>query len=87
VCQGICRSALGYLRHEERDRLPHKWAFSEAAVLFLRNHPAGQQWLARKEKQQDQGKALTIVAHKLARAVYDLLKRETAFDMNKFLHQ
>jgi transposase len=24
-----------------------KWAFSEAAVLFLRNNPAGQQWLAR----------------------------------------
>ena len=24
-----------------------KWAFSEAAVLFLRNHPAGQQYLAR----------------------------------------
>jgi len=24
-----------------------KWAFSEAAVLFLRNHPAGQKYLAR----------------------------------------
>ena len=23
------------------------WAFSEAAVLFLRNHPAGQKYLAR----------------------------------------
>jgi transposase len=62
-----------------------KWAFSEAAVLFLRNNEPGQKYLARLEKTHDQGKALTILAHKLARAVYDLLKRETVFDMNKFL--
>jgi transposase len=64
-----------------------KWAFSEAAVLFLRNNPAGQKLLARLEKKHDKGKALTILAHKLARAVYYMLKRETVFDMNKFLHK
>jgi transposase len=64
-----------------------KWAFSEAAVLFLRNNPAGQQYLARLEKKHDKGKALTILAHKLARAVYDLLKRHTAFDMDQFFHR
>lgn len=63
------------------------WAFSEAAVRFLRNNPAGQKLLARLEKKHDQGKALTILAHKMARAVYDMLKRETVFDMTKFLHQ
>jgi transposase len=63
-----------------------KWAFSEAAALFLRNNPAGQKRLARMEKKHGQGKALTILAHRLARAVYDMLKRETAFDMEKFLH-
>jgi transposase len=63
------------------------WAFSEAAVLFLRNHPAGQQWLARLAKQQGQGKALTVLAHTLARAVYDMLKRGTAFDLDTCLHQ
>jgi transposase len=62
------------------------WAFSEAAVLFLRNHPTGQKYLARLEKTHDTGKALTILAHKLARAGYDMLKRQTAFDMDKFLH-
>src|SRR5919109_3617232 len=62
-----------------------KWAFSEAAVLFLRNNPQGQKYLARLEKQHDKGKALTILAHKLARAVYYMLKRQTAFDMEKFL--
>jgi transposase len=63
-----------------------KWAFSEAAVLFLRNNPVGQKYLARLESKHGKGKALTIFAHKLARAVYYMLKRDTAFDMQKFLN-
>jgi transposase len=47
-----------------------KWAFSEAATLFLRNNPRGQKRLARLEKKHDKGKALSILAHKLGRAVY-----------------
>ncbi len=62
-----------------------KWAFSEAAALFLRNNPEGQRLLAKLEKKHDKGNALTILAHKLARAVYFMLKRKTAFDMNIFL--
>ena len=62
-----------------------KWAFSEAAALFLRNNPQGQKLLARLEKKHDKGKALSILAHKLARAVYYMLKRKTAFDMDLFL--
>jgi transposase len=34
-----------------------KWAFSEAAVLFLRNHPHGQTYLTRLEKKHGKGKA------------------------------
>jgi transposase len=52
-----------------------KWAFSEAAALFLRNNEPGQKYLTRLEKKHDKGKARTILAHKLARAVYDMLKR------------
>jgi transposase len=63
-----------------------KWAFSEVAVLFLRNNPEGQKYLARLEKKHSKGKALTILAHRLARTVYHLLRREQAFDMNKFLN-
>jgi transposase len=63
-----------------------KWAFSEAAVLFLRNNPAGQKYLARLAKKHGKGKALTVLAHKLARAVYYMCKRDTAFDLDKFLH-
>jgi transposase len=61
------------------------WAFSEAATLFLRNHPQGQKLVSRLEKKHGKGKALSILAHKLGRAVYFLLKRTVAFDMESFL--
>ena len=64
---------------------PLKWAFSEAASLFLRNNPQGQKLLARLEQKHDKGKALSILAHKLGRAVYFMLKRKVAFDMDRFL--
>jgi transposase len=63
-----------------------KWAFSEAAVLFLRHNSAGQKYLTRLENKHGKGKALTVLAHKLARAVYDMLKRGTACNMDQFLH-
>jgi transposase len=63
-----------------------KWAFSEAAVLFLRDNPEGQTFLSQLEKKHDKGKALSILAHQLARAVYDMLKRKVAFDMKRFLN-
>ena len=63
-----------------------KWAFSEAATLFLRSNEPAQKYLVRLEKKHDKGKALTILAHKLARAVYYMLKRKTVFDMDIFLH-
>ena len=62
-----------------------KGAFSEAAVLFLRNHPHGQTYLTLLEKKHGKGKAFTVLAHKLARAVYHMLKRHTAFDIRRFL--
>ena len=62
-----------------------KGAFSEAAVLFLRQNPAGQQYRARLEKKHGPGKALTIFAHPLARAVSSMFKRDTAFARHKFL--
>jgi transposase len=63
------------------------WAFSEAAVLFLRHNPTGQKYLARLVKQHGKGKALTVLAPQVARAVYDMCKRDTAFDLDKFLHE
>ena len=62
-----------------------QWACSEAAVLLLRDNPAGQKSLTRLEKKHGQGQALTLLAQKLGRAVYDMLKRQKAFDRHKFL--
>src|SRR5262245_56494928 len=62
-----------------------KWAFSEAAVIFLRHKPVGQKYLTRLEKKHGKGKALTVLAHTLARAVYYLLRRDTVFEMDQFL--
>jgi transposase len=61
-----------------------KWAFSEAAVLFLR-HTEGKKLIARMEKQHGKGKALSILAHKIGRAVFYMLSRGTVFSMDKFL--
>ena len=62
-----------------------KWAFSEAAVLFLRQNKAGQAYFAKLEGKHGKGKALTALAHKLARAVYHILMREQAFDLQRFV--
>jgi transposase len=62
-----------------------KWAFSEAAVLFLRQNPDAMAFKKRLEKKHGKSKALSILAHKLGRAVYYMLKRQRAFDMKLFL--
>jgi transposase len=62
-----------------------KWAFSEAAVLFLRANPEGLKYKQRLEKKHGKSKALSILAHKLGRAVYYMLLRQKVFDMKKFL--
>src|SRR5574341_1733207 len=61
------------------------WAFSEAAGLFLRQHPQGQGLFKRLQRKHGKGKALSILAHKLGRAIYHMLDRSTAFDTEKFM--
>jgi transposase len=61
-----------------------KWAFSEAAVLFLRHAPGGKTLLGEIEKKHGKGKALSILAHKIGRAVFYMLSRGTVFSMEKF---
>jgi hypothetical protein len=60
-----------------------KWAFAEAAVLWLRHNAKGQKALARVEHKPGKGKALTILAQTLARAVYSRLQGETVGEMDK----
>jgi transposase len=61
-----------------------KWAFSEAAVLFLRHASGGKKLLTAIEKKHGKGKALSILAHKIGRAVFYMLSRETVFSMDRF---
>ncbi|WP_457754017.1 IS110 family RNA-guided transposase [Thermococcus sp.] len=62
-----------------------RWAFAEAAQLFLRGNSRAQQHFEKLTRKHGKGKALSILAHKIGRAVYFMLKNKQAFDMNKFL--
>jgi transposase len=62
-----------------------KWAFSEAAVLFLRGNPEAMKYKAKLERKHGKAKSLTILAHKLARAVYNILKKKEVFNPEIFL--
>jgi transposase len=62
-----------------------KWAFSEAAVLFVRHGGVeAKRLLARLERRHGKAKALSILAHKLGRTAYHMLLREKPFDAAKF---
>jgi transposase len=62
-----------------------KWAFSEAAVLFLKGNEPAKKHLDRLTHKHGKGKALSILAHKLGRAAYFMLKNKEAFDQRKLL--
>jgi transposase len=62
-----------------------KWAFSEAAVLFLRRNPDARKYREKLKRKHGKAKSLTILAHKLARATYYILRRKEVFDMKTFL--
>jgi transposase len=61
-----------------------KWAFAEAACLFVRASEPAKRWLARREKKHGKARALGALAARLGRAVYHLLRKEEAFDGNRF---
>ncbi len=62
-----------------------KWAFSEAAVLYLRGNKKAQNYLLKLQKRMSKAKALSALAHKIGRCVYFMLKNETVFDESRFL--
>lgn len=61
---------------------PHlKWAFSEAVSLFKRECSDGTDYCARLEKKHGKPRAMSMLACKLGRAVYYMLKRKQAFEV------
>jgi transposase len=61
-----------------------KWAFSEAACLLARESDQAKRFLARKEKKHGKPKALGILAARLGRAVYQMLRQRKPFDPVRF---
>ena len=64
-----------------------KWAFSEAVCLLVRSCPQVKAWQQRRQKKYGKKKTLGILAAKLGRVVYLMLRRREAFDLQKFLGQ
>jgi len=62
-----------------------KWAFSEAAVLHLRGNDKAKKYLLNLQRRMSKAKALSVMAHKIGRCVYFMLKNEAVFDENRFL--
>ena len=63
-----------------------KWAYSEAAVLFLQKNPPGQRLVNRLRSKHGRGKALSVLAARLGRASYFMLRNATPFDMDRCLN-
>ncbi|MBN4054239.1 IS110 family transposase [Nitrospira defluvii] len=61
-----------------------KWAFSEATILFMRESQRAKDFVAKMTKKHGKGKAISILAHKLGRAVYFVWKRQDSFDEKYF---
>lgn len=60
-----------------------RWAFGEAAVLGKRHHDDLDAFSRRLEKKHGKFKGNSILASKLARATYFMLKNGTSFDLNQ----
>ena len=61
-----------------------KWAFSEAVLWMLRYSDDAKALVKRKEKKLGKARAMTMLGRKIARAVYQMLKRKEPFDAVKF---
>jgi transposase len=61
-----------------------RWAFGEAACLFLRGSERAKRWKERQVKKRGEGKALAVLAARLARAVYHIWRKAEAFDEDRF---
>jgi transposase len=61
-----------------------RWAFAEAVCLFLRGSERARQWKQKQEKKHGSAKVLGILAARLARAVYHMLRKQEAFDEDRF---
>ena len=62
-----------------------KWAFSEAVPLLKRCSPEASHFVDKIEKKRGKARAFSYLAVKLGRAVYYMLKRGEAFELDRML--
>jgi transposase len=62
-----------------------KWAFSEAVPLLKRQSPQAKDYCQRIEKKHGKARANSLLAVKLGRAVYFMLRRKEVFDINRMI--
>jgi transposase len=63
-----------------------KWAFSEAACLMIRSCLPVKAWMQRQQKKRGKRRALALLEAKLGRCVYHLWRKQTPFDVKRFLN-
>ena len=64
-----------------------RWAFAEAACLFLRGRERAKKGKQKQVAKHGEGKALAVLAARLGRAVYHLLRKREAFDEDRFWNE
>ena len=85
--RGESAGKLGGASGRKQGNVHLKWAFSEAAVLLLHNNPRAQKLHSRLVARFGKAKALSVLAHKLGRAVFHMQKRQQPFDAERFYRE
>jgi transposase len=62
-----------------------KWAFSEAAVLSAQKDERVGKYLDKLSSRLGKAKALSVLAHKLGRAFYHMIRKKEVFNIDQFL--
>lgn len=78
-----------YLGHSSSDKIGNpylKWAFSEIAIHMLKDSPEAKEWYNAVSSTCGASGARARLRHKLAVAVYHMLKKNVAFDEFKFFN-
>ncbi len=63
-----------------------KWAFSEVATLLMRECGEARDYVLRLQKKHGKKKALSILASRIGRVVFQMLRRGEAFELKRFIN-
>ncbi len=61
-----------------------KWAFSEATALMIRSSPEAKTFMEKMTRQRGKARAVALLAAKIGRVAYWIMKRKQPFDARQF---